>query len=119
MKKSKSVEEYIKNSPKEIQAKLRQLRTIILSIVPKETEEKISYGMPFYSYLDRLVYFAAQKNFIGLYIPPPVITDHAKELVGYVTTKSAVHFLNNTPLPVALIKKLIKARIQHNQKGSA
>lgn len=116
MVKAKTVDEYIADSPKEIQSKLKQLRTIILSIVPKETEEKISYGMPFYSYLGRLVYFGAQKNFVGLYILPPIIPDHAKELKDYVTTKSAIHFPNDKKLPVALIKQLVKARVKYNEK---
>lgn len=70
--------------------------------------------MPFYDYEGRLVYFAHMNGYIGLYIPPPIIADHARELKMYTTTKSAIH-LPLTKLPTALIKKLVKARMKHNK----
>ncbi|MDR3642866.1 MAG: DUF1801 domain-containing protein [Candidatus Doudnabacteria bacterium] len=103
MNKAKNVDEYITRTPKEGQGKLKQLRALIKKIAP-DAEERISYGMPFYDYKGRLVYFAAMRGYIGLYIPPPIIADHAKELKIYVTTKSAIH-LPPTKLPFALIKK--------------
>ena len=117
MLKAQSVEEYIANAPKEVQGRLKELRKIILSIAPKETVERISYGMPFYDYKGRLVYFAIMNGYIGLYIPPPIIADHEKELKGYVTTKSAIHFPNTEKLPISLIKKLVKARMAWNEKS--
>jgi uncharacterized protein YdhG (YjbR/CyaY superfamily) len=84
-------------------------------MVPK-AEERVSYGMPYYEYKGRLVYFANMKNYIGLYIPPPIIQNHEKELKEYVITKSAIHLPDGKKLPVALIKKLIKARVRHNAK---
>jgi uncharacterized protein YdhG (YjbR/CyaY superfamily) len=116
MKKAKDVESYINAAPKEVQAKLKQLRKIVKMAVPK-AEERISYGMPYYGYRGRLAYFAAQRNYIGLYIPPPIIAEHEKELRGYVTTKSAVHFPNDKPLPVGLIRKLVFARKKWNEAG--
>jgi len=113
MKKSKTVEEYISKVPKGMQSKLKELRTLIKKIAPKAIE-RISYGMPFYDYKGRLAYFASMKGYIGLYIPPPIIADHAKELQKYATTKSAVH-LPLEKLPAALIKKLVKARLKYNE----
>lgn len=110
---AKSVEEYIAHAPQEMQGSLTQLRAMIKKLAPK-ANERLSYGMPFYEYKGRLVYFAAQKNYIGLYIPPPIIANHTKELAKYTTTKSAVH-LPLTKLPSQLIKKLITARIRHNE----
>ncbi|MEP6995420.1 MAG: DUF1801 domain-containing protein, partial [Acidobacteriota bacterium] len=52
---------------------------------------------------------------IGLYVPTPVIEEHEKDLRGYQTTKATVRLPNDKPLPVALIKTLIKARIQKNE----
>ena len=90
MKKVKNVDEYIIKAPKEMRSILKELRNLIKKTAPKATE-RISYGMPFYDYKGRLVYFASMNGYIGLYIPPPIIADHAKELQRYATTKSAVH----------------------------
>ena len=113
MNKAKSVEEYITKAPKDLRSKLRELRALIKKTAPNATE-RISYGMPFYDYQGRLVYFAAMKGYIGLYVPPPIIADHAKELEPYVTTKSAIH-LSPKKLPIALIRKLVRARMKHNE----
>ncbi|MEK7138319.1 MAG: DUF1801 domain-containing protein [Patescibacteria group bacterium] len=114
-KKPKTVEEYISTAPKEVQGKLKQLRVLTKKTAPKALE-KLSYGMPYYGYKGRLAYFACAKNHIGLYIPPPVIADHKKELKGYETAKATVRFPLNKSLPVALIRKLIKARVKINEK---
>ena len=114
MKKAKNVTEYIASAPKEVQGKLRQLRGIIKSVAPK-AEEKISYGMPYYGYKGRLVYFAYFKNHIGLYIPTPVIEEHKSELKAYETANATVRFPLDKKLPVALIRKLVKARMKKNE----
>lgn len=113
-KRPKDVDEYIKTSPKEIRSKLVQLRKIIKTATPK-AEERISYGIPYYSYNGRLAYFAAFKKHIGLYVPTPVIENHKKELINYETAKATVRFPIEKPLPVALIKKLIQARKEINE----
>jgi len=112
MKRAKNVNQYIKQAPKEMQGSLKKLRALIKKAAPTAFE-RISYGMPFYDYKGRLVYFAAMRGYIGLYIPPPIIANHPKELKIYATTKSAIH-LPLKKLPTALIKKLVKARIKHN-----
>ena len=99
-----------------MQGKLKELRRLIKKVVPSATE-RISYGMPFFEYKGRLAYFASMNGYIGLYIPPPIIADHAKELQSYATTKSAIH-LPLKKLPVALITTLVKARMRHNEAKS-
>src|SRR3989344_6455070 len=111
MKPINDVDEYIANTPKAIQGKLKELRAVIRKTAPK-AEERISYSMPYYGYKGRLVYFAAFKNHIGLYLPPPIIEEHQQELKDYGTSKSAVRFPFDKKLPVALIKKLVKARMK-------
>jgi len=112
MKRAKDVNQYIEHAPKEMRSGLKKLRALIKKTAPAAFE-RISYGMPFYDYKGRLVYFAAMRGYIGFYIPPPIIADYAKELKAYITTKSAIHFPLKK-LPVALIKKLIMARMKHN-----
>lgn len=113
MKKAESVDEYIHTAPDELKDRLQRLRTSIKEVVP-EAQEKISYGMPYYGYKGRLAYFAYFKNHIGLYIPPPIIADHKKELRNYVTSVSTIQFSLDKPLPISLIKKLVKARLEFN-----
>ncbi|MBI2029610.1 DUF1801 domain-containing protein [Candidatus Gottesmanbacteria bacterium] len=81
--------------------------TVIRNTAPN-AKERISYGMPYYSYKGRLVYFAFAKNHIGLYIPPPVIEEHKSELKNYQTAKAKVQFPLDKKLPIPLIKNLLK-----------
>lgn len=115
MKKAKNVDAYIKAAPKEARSKLVVLRKIIKSVAPK-AQEKLSYGMPYYGYKGRLAYFAFAKKHIGLYVPPPVIQEHKKELKGYETAKATVRFPLDKPIPGALVRKLIKARVKKNEE---
>jgi uncharacterized protein YdhG (YjbR/CyaY superfamily) len=114
MKKPKDVDAYIAAAPKEVQSKLRELRAAIRETAPTATE-CISYGMPYYDYKGRLAWFGLAKAHIGLYVRPPVIEEHKSELEGYGTTKSAVHLPLDKKLPIALIKKLVKARMKINE----
>lgn len=115
MQSIKTVDAYIDQAPSAVQGRLRELRKVIKDLVP-EAAERISYGMPFYDYRGRLVYFAHAKKHIGVYIPPPVIEQHADELKQYVTSKSAVQFPLDEELPMPLIQKLVKARMQWNKQ---
>ncbi|MEW6722842.1 MAG: DUF1801 domain-containing protein [Candidatus Micrarchaeota archaeon] len=113
MKRPKDVDSYIAASPEGARAKLVQIRKLIKSAAPK-AEERISYGMPYYGYHGRLAYFRLAKSHIGLYIPPPVIAMHRKELAGYGTATATIRFPIDKTLPVALIKKLVRARAKLN-----
>lgn len=73
--------------------------------------------MPYYGYKGRLAYFGLAKNHIGLYIPPPVVADHKDELKEYKTATATVQFPNDKPLPISLIKKLVKARVKINEES--
>ncbi len=109
----KDVDSYIQSAPKETRGKLKDLRSVIRKVAP-DAEERISYGMPYYHYKGRLVYFAAAKKHIGLYVPPPIIEEHKSELKNFETAKATVRFSIDKPLPIPLIKKLIKARMEKN-----
>ena len=113
-KPKRDVDAYIAAAPKEVRGKLKELRKVIKSTTPK-AEEKISYGMPYYAYKGRLVYFAFARKHIGLYVPTPVIEEHKKELRDYETAKATVRFSLNKKLPLALIRRLVKARMKKNE----
>lgn len=112
---SEAVDAYIAAAPKTVQPMLRELRRAIKSAVP-EAEEKISYRMPFYAYHGRLIYFAAHRNHVGLY---PIIGRekelYARELKPYLAAKATLQFPLGKPLPVALVKKLVKQRAKDNE----
>jgi uncharacterized protein YdhG (YjbR/CyaY superfamily) len=107
-----AVRAYFARAPKEARSKLNEMRKIIKSIAPKSSES-ISYGMPGYD-KGRIAWFASMKGYVGLYLRPPIIGEHTKELAKYKTTKSAIHFPLSEKLPAPLIKKLIRARIKRN-----
>jgi len=115
--KPKDVDTYIATAPKEIQGKLKVLRTTIRQVVPTAIE-RISYGMPYYDYKGRLVYFAFAKSHIGLYIPPPVIEECKSKLKNYETATSTIRFTIYIPLPIALIKTLLKPKMKKNEEKS-
>lgn len=111
----KSVGGYIAAAPKGAQSKLKELRAAIRKAAPS-AEEHISYGMPYYAYKGRLAYFAAFKEHIGLYVPTPVLEEHKSDLEDYETTKATVHIPLDRKLPLALIRKLIKAWMKKNER---
>jgi uncharacterized protein YdhG (YjbR/CyaY superfamily) len=111
VEKAKSVDEYIANAPKEVQSKLNELRMAIKSAAP-EAEERISYGMPYYSYHGRLSYFAYFKDHISLFAMPPIPDEYKDKL--NITGKSTIQFSFDQKLPIPLIKKLIKTRAGKN-----
>ena len=113
MKTAKDVDSYIKSAPKEAQPKLKEIRAAIKAAAP-QAAEKISYGMPYYHYNGRLAYFGFAKKHIGLYIPTPVVAEHKKELEGFYAEGATIRFPLDKKLPVALIKKLVKARANKN-----
>jgi uncharacterized protein YdhG (YjbR/CyaY superfamily) len=113
-KAAKDVDEYISTAPKEVQDKLREVRAAIREVAPT-AKESISYKMPYYAYEGRLAWFGLQRAHIGLYLRPPIIEEHKKDLEGYETTKSAVHLRLDRKIPVPLIKKLVKARMKINE----
>ncbi len=112
----KTVNEYIDGAPKEVREKLGELRTIIKACAPK-AEEKISYGMPYFGYKGRLVYFAYAKNHIGLYVMPKYLEDFEKDVVTYRTGKSTLRFPLNKELPSDLIQKILKQAVKKIETG--
>ena len=116
---AKDVDAFIKVSPKEAQAKLKQLRKIIRATAPK-AEEKISYKMPVYKYKGKwLVGFAGYKTHIGFYgMTGRFMSKYKQELKNYRTSKGTLRFPLAKPLPAPLIKKLVKARMKENEQSS-
>jgi uncharacterized protein YdhG (YjbR/CyaY superfamily) len=103
------VDAYIAAAPRAAQAKLKQLRSVIKASAPKAVE-KISYAMPYYDYHGRLVYFAGYNGHVAVYMVGKAKQTYAKEIDKYKTAKATLRVPLDQPLPVALIKKLVRAR---------
>ena len=108
------IETYISLFPVEIQLRLNQIRSLIFDIAP-EADEQMAYGMPAYkTHKKPLVYFAAFKNHIGLYATPSGHSEFAAALSSYKQGKGSVQFPHNEPLPIELLGKMIKFRVDEN-----
>jgi uncharacterized protein YdhG (YjbR/CyaY superfamily) len=83
--------------------------------VPPEATEIISYRIPAFKYKRVLVWFAAFSNHCSLFPTASVIEAFKNELKGFSTSKGTIQFPTDQPLPIALIKKLVKAQIAQNE----
>lgn len=110
-----TIDEYILQFPSEVQVILRELRQVIKETAP-EAEEKISYQMPTFYFHGNLVHFAKHKNHIGFYPTPTGIEAFKKELSVYKGAKGSVQFPMDKPLPLELIREIVKYRIDENQR---
>ncbi len=109
---AKSVDAYLKAAPDAARPKLAQLRKLMKSAMPR-AEEGIGYGMPSYKQDGARLYFAAFKTHIGFF-PGAIVQDFKHELAGYKTSKGTVQLPLDAPLPMALLKKLIRAGMKRN-----
>ena len=112
----KTVDAYIAAAPREVRGKLKELRATIKKTAPN-SEERISYRMPYYHYRGRLAYFAVFRHHIGLYIPTPVVEEHKRELRNYETARATIRFPLDKKLPAGIIRKLVRARMKMNEAG--
>jgi uncharacterized protein YdhG (YjbR/CyaY superfamily) len=109
----KTINEYISTFPKDIQKILEQVREIIKISAP-DAEETINYQIPTYKLNGNLVHFAAFKNHIGFYPTPTGIEKFKTELSKYESAKGSVQFPLDKPMPLSLIKKIVKYRVKEN-----
>jgi uncharacterized protein YdhG (YjbR/CyaY superfamily) len=110
----KTINDYIKTFPAEIQEILENIRRVIHKAAP-EAEETISYQMPAFKLNKVLVYFAAHKNHIGFYPTASGIESFKIELTNYTFSKGAIQFPLDKPIPYDLIENIVKFRVRENQ----
>ena len=110
----KTVDEYLDKLPADVRTVLEKLRTTIKTTAPK-AEEVISYGMPGYKYQGPLVYFAAFNNHCSFFPGSSQIIKLYDELKSFKTAKGTIQFTTDKPLPSAIVKKIVKARMQENE----
>src|ERR1700674_2263371 len=114
---AKTVDEYLSGIPEPAQSTLRHIRAVIRSVVPAETTEVISYGIPMFKYRGMLAGYAAFKKHCSLFPTGSGVLDRfEKELKGYRTSKGTIQFPPDKPLADALVKKIVKARVAENRE---
>ncbi len=80
-------------------------------MVPEETTEVISYRIPAFRYKGVLVWYAAFSDHCSLFPTASVIKKFKDELKTFRVSKGTIHFPVDKPLPAALLKRMVKARI--------
>ncbi len=112
----KNIDEYLARVPEPARGTLNRIRTLIRSAAPPDATETISYGMPAFKYKGMLVWFAAFSKHCSLFPGSSVLRAFQDELKGYARSKGTIQFPVDKPLPTALVKKLVKARIAENER---
>ena len=112
-----NVDDYVASVPESARSNFAKLRSLIRSAVPAEAAEIISYGIPAIKHNGVLVWFAAFSNHCSLFPTASVIHAFKDELrdQGLSTSKGTVHFPTDKPLPTALVKRLVKARVKESE----
>jgi uncharacterized protein YdhG (YjbR/CyaY superfamily) len=109
-----NIDDYIASFPVETREILEQLRETIRKNAP-EAMQTINYGIPTFTLKGNLVHFAAFKNHIGFYPTPSGIEAFKKDLSAYEVAKGSVKFPIEEPLPLALIGRMVKFRVEENK----
>ncbi|MCL4709393.1 DUF1801 domain-containing protein [bacterium] len=112
---AKDVDAYLASVPKALRTVLENLRKIIKAAAPK-AEEVISYQIPTYKYHGPLVHFVARASYCSfIAVSKTVVEKFKDELAGFDTSGTTIHFTAENPLPAALVKKIVKARVVENE----
>ncbi len=115
MKTYKTVDEYIASYPANIQKQLIIMRRTIKEVAP-EAGEKIAYGIPTFTFHGNLVHYGGYPTHIGFYPGSAPIAEYTKELEPYETSKGTVRFPVDKPLPLPLIRKIVRYRVKQNSE---
>jgi uncharacterized protein YdhG (YjbR/CyaY superfamily) len=110
-----TIDEYIRLQPKGVQQKLTALRKLIRQAAP-DAQERIAYRMPTFHLNGNVVHFAAHTGHIGFYPTSSGIAHFQRELARYKTSKGAVQFPLEEPLPMKLIERIVKFRLEENSR---
>ncbi|MBN1937132.1 MAG: DUF1801 domain-containing protein [Anaerolineae bacterium] len=113
-----NIDEYIAGFTQDIQEILEQIRTTIREAAP-DAREAIKYGIPTFLLAGNLVHFGAFKKHVGFYPTPSGIEEFRDELSAYDRAKGSVQFPFDKPMPLSLISKIVKFRVEETQRQAA
>ncbi|MEO8506848.1 MAG: DUF1801 domain-containing protein [Betaproteobacteria bacterium] len=111
-----NIDDYIAAFPADVQDRLQVIRRVVRRLAP-DAVEKISYRIPTFARHGNLVHFAAFKHHIGLYPGAAAIETFAKALADYRTSKGAIQLPLEQPLPLSLIEKIVRFRIDEQTRN--
>jgi uncharacterized protein YdhG (YjbR/CyaY superfamily) len=114
---ARTIDEYIAGFPSDVQKLLEKIRTTIHKAAP-DAEEAIKYQIPTFVLNGNLVHFAAFKNHIGFYPAPRAIEEFKEEFAAYEGAKGTVRFPLDEPLPVELITRMVKFRVEQQRDAA-
>jgi len=111
------VKQYIAKHPKEVQARLNEIRSAILEAAPGSMETVSYFEMPGYfykgyEYNGMFAWFSFKKPNVRLHVRPLAIENYKEELADFTTTKAIVNFPANKGIPNKIVKKLVKESIR-------
>jgi len=115
--KYETIDEYIKTFPKDVRNILEKVRQAIKESAPS-AEEAIRYQMPTFKLNGNLVHFAGYKNHIGFYPTPNGTEAFKKEIAVYRAGKGSIQFPIDKPIPISLIKKIVKFRVKESAEAA-
>jgi uncharacterized protein YdhG (YjbR/CyaY superfamily) len=106
-----AVPRYLARVPKPARSAFNKLRATIRSAVPRDAVETVSYGILAFRRRKVLVWFGAFSTHCSLFPTAEIIADFKDHLKNYKTSKGTIQFPLDRPLPILLIKRMIKARV--------
>ena len=112
------IDQYIAGFPPAVRGKLTKIRAAIRKAAP-QAKEAIKYQMPTFTQHGNLVHFAAYQHHIGFYPAPRAIEQFKEELSAYEGSKGTVRFPLDKPVPVGLIGRIVKFRVQQDRERAA
>jgi uncharacterized protein YdhG (YjbR/CyaY superfamily) len=118
LSKPTTVAEYIAAAPRPVQARLREMHSLIMASAPGATAS-LKWSKPAYSYRRILVVFGAFRHHLGFFITPAVKRAFEKELASFKTASSSVQLPYDKPLPKALIRKIVAHRVKQERSQDA
>lgn len=107
-----NIDEYIEQFDEKQRSILQQVREAIWEVAPKGSLEGISYKMPVVRYKGNIIFFAINKEHLGLYPGPEAITRFADRLTAYKTSKGAIRVPLDAPIPKQLIQEMVRFNIE-------
>lgn len=111
----KSIDEYLAGIPEPARSTLIKTRAAIKAAAPSEVTETISYGMPAFKYKGILVWYAAFADHCSLFPSVSIVEAFKEDLKDFSVSKGTIRFPLDRPLPAALVKRLVRARVELNE----